>query len=654
MPAQTVPLTPLLLAIAAPLLWGWRWRRPTWQILVLGVGSWGAIGWLSLLPGGPGLRQAYGLMVGLDVLLVAAALVVRPRRWRERLADRALRRPLLAVLAPALVCAVALGWRGVILEFPSDGFVYYATYFGSDLLETVQLDPFRYSAPANWFFTAASFLFGFPEALEPWRASLLAALNTFLVLLASCQLSLRLTGKVALCWLTALLFLLGMGHQNFSFFHQIALNGTLPGLALVMAGATPLLGLLQRPGWPGTRRVGQATAVLLVSGYFAYHAHGVTAFLTVNLLVVACAASLVLWPSRQRRVIGVAGAGLLLLALNRLPWHPKLASFYAWPETMRFVHDYRFLGHRFFYFWPSLPVATWEPVFLVALGFSGVCLGLWRSWRQPPGAVLALALLAPLVLLEWWAPFVSDLIFKLIEPDSAYRLVWTCLFWISIPAMAWALDRRWRLSMQGAPSWMRRGLVATIAGLIAVLAFPLDVGGRPNVFVSKVPHLLTPLEEVRPADGATIEPILRPLDELCDRDPLLKGRALLSDPYVGAVVGKRQCLAPVAARDITKLAASTVESGQYPGLRRALGSPASLRKWLDGNRVDLVVLREAYAPYDSRIGRASNHWQPNLVSSYADLSLNSLTTAQLQRVGFRLVRREHGMRIYLRTRAASR
>ncbi|MCP9902075.1 hypothetical protein KBZ12_15820 [Cyanobium sp. Cruz CV13-4-11] len=642
-------MAPLLLAIAAPLLWGWRWGRPTWQVLLLGVGSWAAIGWLSLLPGGPSLRQAYGLLVLVDLLVVVAALAIRPRRWRDRLADHALARPLLAVLAPALLCAVALGWRGVILEFPSDGFVYYATYFGSDLLETVRLDPLRYSAPANWFFTAASYLFGFPEALAPWRASLLAALNTFLVLLASGQLSLRLTGKVSLSWLMALLFLLGMGHQNFSFFHQIALNGTLPGLALVLAGATPLLGLLQARAWPGARRVGQATAVLLVPGYLAYHAHGVTAFLTINLLIVASAASLVLWPSRQRLMLGTAGAGLLLLVLNRMPWHPKLESFYDWPEPMRFVHDYRFLGHHFFYFWPSLPVATWEPVFLAALGFSGVCLGLWRSWRQPPGAVLAMALLAPLVLLEWWAPFINDLVFKLIEPDSAYRLVWTSLFWISIPAMAWALDRRWQAGRRP-----RAVLMATLSGLLAVLAFPLELRGRPNIFVSKVPHLLTSLEEVRQADGTTIEPLLGPLRELCDRERLLAGRTLLSDPYVGAVLGTRQCLTPVAARDITKLAASTVETGQYSGLRSALGSPASLRAWLDGRRVDVVVLREAYVPYASRIARASNHWQPDLVSRYADLSLNSLTTHQLQRVGFRQVRRGQGVRIYIRTTVAPR
>ncbi len=649
MPALTDSLAPLLLAIAAPLLWGWRWGRPTWQVLLLGVGSWAAIGWLSLLPGGPSLRQAYGLLVLVDLLVVVAALAIRPRRWRDRLADHALARPLLAVLAPALLCAVALGWRGVILEFPSDGFVYYATYFGSDLLETVRLDPLRYSAPANWFFTAASYLFGFPEALAPWRASLLAALNTFLVLLASGQLSMRLTGKVSLSWLMALLFLLGMGHQNFSFFHQIALNGTLPGLALVLAGATPLLGLLQARAWPGARRVGQATAVLLVPGYLAYHAHGVTAFLTINLLIVASAASLVLWPSRQRLMLGTAGAGLLLLVLNRMPWHPKLESFYDWPEPMRFVHDYRFLGHHFFYFWPSLPVATWEPVFLAALGFSGVCLGLWRSWRQPPGAVLAMALLAPLVLLEWWAPFINDLVFKLIEPDSAYRLVWTSLFWISIPAMAWALDRRWQAGRRP-----RAVLMATLSGLLAVLAFPLELRGRPNIFVSKVPHLLTSLEEVRQADGTTIEPLLGPLRELCDRERLLAGRTLLSDPYVGAVLGTRQCLTPVAARDITKLAASTVETGQYSGLRSALGSPASLRAWLDGRRVDVVVLREAYVPYASRIARASNHWQPDLVSRYADLSLNSLTTHQLQRVGFRQVRRGQGVRIYIRTTVAPR
>jgi hypothetical protein len=81
---------------------------------------------------------------------------------------------------------------------------------------------------------------------------------------------------------------------------------------------------------------------------------------------------------------------------------------------------------------------------------------------------------------------------KLIEPDSAYRLVWTSLFWISIPLMAWALERRWR-----AVGRTRGVLVVTIAGVIAVLAFPQELRGLPNVFVSKVPYLLTPLEEVR-------------------------------------------------------------------------------------------------------------------------------------------------------------
>jgi len=651
MAALTEPFLPLLLAIAAPVLWGWRWRRPSWQMLLLGVGSWGAIGWLSLLPAGPTLRQSYGLLVFLDLLVVAAALGIRPLRWRQRLADPALGRPLLGVLAPALLCALALALRGVVLEFPSDGFVYYTTYFGSDLLDTVRLDPLHYRSPANWFFTAASFLFGFPDALAPWRASLLAGLNTFLVLAASCQLSLRLSGRVALCWLTALLFLLGMGHQNFSFFHQIALNGTLPGLALVLAAATPLLGLLQRPRWPGARPLTAATALLLGSTYLAYHAHGVTAFLTVNLLVVTTAACLVVWPSRRRLLAGVAGAGLLLVALHRLPWHPRLQSFYDWPETMRFVHDYRVLGHRFFYFWPSLPVATWEPAFLAALGFSVLFCGLWRCWRQPPGAVLALALLAPSVLLVWWAPFASDLVFKLIEPDSAYRLVWTSLFWISIPVMVWALDGRWAGSQ--APWRLRqRGLLlTTLAGLVAILVFPIGVRGRTNAFFSKVPHLLTPLEEARQADGVTIEPILEPLRQLCEREPRLVGRTLLSDPYVGAVVGARQCLAPVASRDINHLGASSVETGQYPGLRPAIGSPAALRAWLDDRRVDVVVLRDAYPPYESRIAQASNHWQPDLISRYGDLSLNRLSTAQLARVGFQLVRHEHGMRVYLRTQA---
>jgi hypothetical protein len=67
-----------------------------------------------------------------------------------------------------------------------------------------------------------------------------------------------------------------------------------------------------------------------------------------------------------------------------------------------------------------------------------------------------------------------------------------------------------------------------------------------------------------------------------------------------------------------------------------------------------VVLRDAYPPYESRIARASNHWQPDLVSRYGDLSINRLSTAQLARVGFPLVRHAHGMRLYLRSPPAPR
>ena len=118
------------------------------------------------------------------------------------------------------------------------------------------------------------------------------------------------------------------------------------------------------------------------------------------------------------------------------------------------------------------------------------------------------------------------------------------------------------------------------------------------------------------------------------------------------MLGTRQCLAPLAARDITKLAASSVETGQYPGLLSALNSTAALRAWLDERGVDVIVLRDAYVPYESRIARASNHWQPDLLSRYGDLSLNRISTEQLARVGFQLERHEHGMRVYLRTPAA--
>ncbi len=64
--------------------------------------------------------------------------------------------------------------------------------------------------------------------------------------------------------------------------------------------------------------------------------------------------------------------------------------------------------------------------------------------------------------------------------------------------------------------------------------------------------------------------------------------------------------------------------------------------------MDVVLLRDAYPPYESRIARSSNHWQPDLLSRYGDLSLNRLSTAQLARVGFALVKHEHGMRVYLR------
>ncbi len=641
-------LARLALVLAAPMLLGWRRQKPGWLILVLALGSWAAIGWLTLLPLGLSLRQTYQLLLAINLAMVAVAFAVPGRPWRSLRRDYQLRQGFLAVVAPSLLCAMALWMRGVIVEFPSDGFVYYFKYYAADLLGTVQFDPLHYRSPQNWFFTSASFLFDFPGSLSLDRVSLLASLNTFLVLLASCQLCFRLTGRILLGWLCALLFLLGMGHQSFSFFHQIALNGTLPGFALVIAAATPLFTALQGPAHPRGGALVRAALPLLAVSFLAYHAHGVTAYVSFNLLVATAGAALILGPVPLRFRVAGSVLVLLLVFLQRLPWPANLQEFYAWPESMRFLHDYHLFGHRFFYFWPSRPVATWEPVFLGALLLSWAVLFNRRGWQAPgAGAVLALALLPSLVLLEWWMPFVNDIVFKLIEPDNAYRLVWTSLFWIGIPVMALSLDDRW----QGVH---RRGLQAAIFGLLAILAVPVHVRERTNIFSSKVPHLITPLAEVRASDGFGIEPILPRLAALCRQFPQLRGEALLSDPFVGTVVAARQCLIPVAERDITKLDATVVEAGQYPGLADAMTSSRRLNTWFDRHRVGVLLLRDDYIPYESRIAMASSHWQPDLVSTYEELALNRLTPAQLRASGFQLVSREQGFRIYLRVASPAR
>ncbi|MEB3200921.1 MAG: hypothetical protein VKK62_10400 [Synechococcaceae cyanobacterium] len=636
---STLRCTILLLT---PALAGLRLRLPIWLLVLVSLLPWALIDWLSSL-GLPGGRERLGLgWLALEALLALALLLGRPGRWRPRLLEADWRQAALACLAPALLVGVTLAWRGVIVEYPGDSFSYFHKNLSDLQLLPGRSSPWAYDSARNWSYGLASLLLELPQRLSLERASLLAGLNSGLLVLVSTQLVRQLGGPGPLCWLAALLLLLGLGNQEFSFLHQFALNGSLLAMALVLAAATPLLQLLRRERWPGLNAVAAPLLALPLLGFFAWRAHPIAAFFVLNLLITSVAAAWLRWRPRALGPLALAVAAAGLLLLQSRPPHPELAGVLSWPEPWRIVHEQRLFGLQLLQFRPQMPNSDWELSLLAACGLGLTALLLaWRRRLQLDGARLVLALLPLLVLAEWLLPLVNNLVFRLIAPDVAYRLAWTSLFWIGTPLLLQSLAE------SGQPC-LRRATTPFLTGLLALLAVPIHLGERSNVLHAKLPHLITPLAEKREVDGSRIEPLLPRLRQLCERHPELRGQGLLADPMVATTLFRQQCTWPVASLDYGLLDISLAEHGHYPGLAAALDDPAALRAWLAGRRVGLVVLRERYPAYASTIGLLSGHWSATLVSDYARLALNRLDRRRLEQAGFTLAAEEHGFRVYRR------
>ena len=632
------------IVLLTPALAGLRLRWPAWLLILASLLPWAVLDWLAALglPGGRPLLAV--LWLGLEALAGLALLLGRPGLWPQRLRQSDWRQAALAVVAPALLVSVALIARGVIVEYPSDTFSYFHKNLADAQLLPGRSNPWAYDSAVNWSYGLASLLLGMPHHLSLERASWLAALNAGLLTLASTQLVRRLGGGAALGWLSALLLLVGLGNQDFSFVHQFALNGALPAIALVLAAATPLLELLQRPRWPGLDAWACRLVLLPAVALFAWRAHAVAVFFVLNLLLAAVAASWWRWQPRLLGPVSLALGLAGLLLLQTLPLHPDVASTLTWPEPIRIVHRIDLFGLPLLQFRPHLPNSTWEVPLLAVTALAVLSLLLaWRRRLRLDGACLALSLLPLLVLAEWLLPLANDVVFRLIAPEVAYRIAWTSLFWIGTPLLLQSLDG---CSL----NVVRRSLRPLLAGLLVLLAVPLHIGGRSNVLHAKTPHLLTPLNEKREVDGSRLEPVLPLLQELCRRHPELRGRGLLADPMVATTLFRQQCTWPVASLDYRYLSVELAEQHQYTGLREALANPSRLRAWLDGRRVSLVVLRDRYVPYFSGIGFHSGHWVPTLVSDYARLTLNQPgLEASLTQAGFVLEAHTQGLRIFRRS-----
>ena len=640
----------LFAAISAPILIGLGLRWSAWQMLLLAMLPWPVMDWLVCLQLLPSRRQAFDIVLLLEIVVAVAICIVRlrfllaagPMKWHQRLSSRLDLSSLRAVLMPALLVGLGLLLRGTLVEYPSDPSVYYSN-FAIDHLGAQSLSPFSYNSGSNWHYSGYAYLLGLPENLGIGSAGLIVALSSFLAVLSSTQLCWRLGRDWRLCWLCALLLLVGLGNQSFSYVHNSSLNGTITGLALVLAGATPLFQLLARGGgsiwqryWP--------LLLLLGTGFLAGRAHGLNNFYAINVLVAAVVALLWLQPSRWARRIcgGLALASLALL--HGLPFRPEVAVLLNSPHHS-VLHSYSLAGHRLLFMFPSMANSFLEIGFVAAVLLAALTLArLGRSRKESGlnGVVVVLALLPLLVLAEWLLPFINDLVFKLMDPEAGSRLYGTSLFWLSIPLLL----QNWR--RQGA-TLRQRWIPVFLSSLLILLMLPIHVGRKINLFHSKLPHLILPMREIEAASPDAIEPVLPLLRQLCASDQRLSRQFLLSDPFVGLVMQYRQCMAPYASRNFKYFDITAAEQNQYPGLKQALASPGGLDAWLRKNTIGVIVFRDPLPVYVSATGMATRHWPPALVSNYGQLALNHMNPQQLESAGFRQVSHQEGFRVYVRS-----
>lgn len=621
----------LVIALLAPWITGVTLGSPAWLILLSGIAPWAVADWLARNTEFISIKQAFtGLLLIEALTCIAAGLWLAAHKGWKRF-DQSRRTWLIAVLAPAALVGIGLAMRGTSVEFPSDSFHYYHFNFTQEQLASKVAPGLDYSSVHNWYYSTQYFLWNLQNNLSISTAGKIAGLNTFTAILAGTNLTWQLTKRWELAWLSCILFLVGLGHQSFSFIHQISLNGTLVGIALVLATTTPLLKSISVDNIDVKKLIG-CTVVVLVTGSIAFKAHAATGYFTLNLAAATwIAASLAIKQSRIIRVITAALTTTGLAILNKKEFNPNLRLVYEYPEYMRIVHSISINGNTFYWFWPALPNSTLEITLIASTVLAIICL-----WIKAKGistlanSTVALCSLPFIVFAEWLIPGINDLVFKLTSPEVAYRIAWTSLFWISIPVMTMEISNALSGRYHEINSWLKNGVLT----MLALLAIPVHIGTESNIFNSKIPHLLSPLESTSVADGSSIEPIIKHLNSICILEKGLTQGYLLSDPFVGAVLSRANCGYPLAGLNYGRNSVESAEKGFYPDLSLAINNKQNLNKWLTEKQINMIVLKSSYPSYYSEIGMNSRHWQPDLVSGYKNLAVNQLNEALLKQVGF--------------------
>ena len=483
--------TKLILAILAPWLTGTALGMPAWLIIVSGITPWAAADILARNTEAISIKQAYTAVLLIEAVSCFATICWLISRKRCPEIKWSTSRWLFAVLTPAALIGIGLTMRGVIVEFPTDSFYYYHTNFALEQL-TSKIGPgLGYNSGQNWYYSGQYFLWNLQNSLSIKTASGIAGLNSFLAILASGNLAWRLTRRWELAWLCSLLFLVGFGNQSFSFIHQLSLNGTLIGIALILSAATPLLDAVDA----ATVEIGKLlgyTVLMTAIGWLAFKAHALAGYFTLNVLAAtwlsACIANS---QSRITRAITAGASAATIAILRKKDYDPNLQAVSEYPEYMRIVHVRSFYGNTLLWFWPALPNSTLEISLIASTVFAAANIVIRSSGISAiANSSVALSALPFIVYAEWLLPGVNDLTFKLISPEVAYRIAWSSLFWISIPVMAMEISKALSSQHGKVDQWLK----AVILAVVGLLSVPVHHGTESNILNSKVPHLLSPLE----------------------------------------------------------------------------------------------------------------------------------------------------------------
>ena len=621
----------LILAIICPWIIGIGFNVPAWSMIMLGILPWGIADWTARNSDLVSIKQAFNLVLLIESVIAFCAIcffIFKGYRFSE---NKLSLKWHCAVVIPSVVAGLFLAIRGANIEFPTDMFNYHYRNLSQDQLLSQEGREFLYNSRYNWHYSMQHFLWNLQNNYSISTSGKIAALNTFVALLASANLTWVLTKRWELSWLSTLIFLIGFGHQSFSFAHQISLNGTLIGIAAILASATPLFISLNKSGCKPKDLILRSILVIC-AGIISYKAHAVTAYFTANILIATWAVAC--FTFSKKRII--RGLSLILsftglAVLNKMELHSNFVGVANYPEYMKIVHRLKFLDYDFQIFWPALPNSTIEITFIACIVLSiGVIYCKYISEGAVKNSSLALSILPFIVLAEWVVPGINDLTFKLISPEVAYRIVWTTLFWISIPVLLLEISK----NLQSRFIQIDNCLKAALVFLLVALAIPIHNGKESNILNSKVPHLLSPLELSSMADGSFIEADINTINEFCMKTEFPRNSRLLSDPYIGEILNSQsECPKSLAKLDYTKNSFEGAETS-YAGLRKAKNSFHALNEWLEVNSIGMIAIMINHNSYSSEIGLNSRSWQSDLVSSYQHLSVNNFDRRMLEEVGF--------------------